>query len=110
MDDDDYGQLRITECLQNQSSESLALALCDPMRRRSSCEVDSLNESCVDSGMSTLRSNNGYDSVQSIARMIDFNCSGDTSDTEVRGRTQTFCCLVYKGLCDRFASVISGKV
>ncbi|XP_017324403.1 ras and EF-hand domain-containing protein [Ictalurus punctatus] len=83
MDDDDYGQLRITECLQNQSSESLALALCDPMRRRSSCEVDSLNESCVDSGMSTLRSNNGYDSVQSIARMIDFNCSGDTSDTEV---------------------------
>ncbi|XP_061117175.1 ras and EF-hand domain-containing protein [Conger conger] len=38
-----------------------SLALCDPMRRRS-CEVDSLPESCFDSGMSTLRGSNGYDS------------------------------------------------
>ncbi|KAF5907307.1 ras and EF-hand domain-containing protein, partial [Clarias magur] len=63
------------------------LALCDPMRRRSSFEVDSLDESCVDSGMFTLRSNNGYDSEQeSMGRGIDmvpFSCSGDTSDTEV---------------------------
>ncbi|KAJ8380893.1 hypothetical protein SKAU_G00016710 [Synaphobranchus kaupii] len=38
-----------------------SLALCDPMRRRS-CEVDSLSESCFDSGMSTLRGSTGYDS------------------------------------------------
>lgn len=89
--DDDYEQLRVAECLQTQSSESFALALCDPMRRRSSCEVDSLDESCVDSGMSTLRSNNGYDSEQestgpSTAHTAAFSCSGDTSDTEVRKR------------------------
>lgn len=99
--DDDYEQLRIAECLHTQSSESLALALCDPMRRRSSCEVDSLNESCVDSGMSTLRSNNGYDSEQEstsqrAAHMAAFSCSGDTSDTEVRENTQMWTCLYYK--------------
>ncbi|CAB1319353.1 unnamed protein product [Coregonus sp. 'balchen'] len=50
------------------SPETLALALCDPaMQRRRSCEVDSLPESCLDSGMSTLRgSNNGYDSEQEV--------------------------------------------
>lgn len=90
--DDDYEQLRIAECLQTPSRESLALALCDPMRRRSSCEVDSLDESCVDSGMSTLRSNNGYDSEQEstgrrTALMAAFSCSGNTSDTEVREHT-----------------------
>ncbi|KAK3540227.1 hypothetical protein QTP70_028417 [Hemibagrus guttatus] len=86
--DDDYDQLRIADCLQTPSRESMALALCDPMRRHSSCEVDSLDESCVDSGMSTLRSNNGYDSEQesmgrSVPGMAAFNYSGDTSDTEV---------------------------
>lgn len=99
--DDDYEQLRITECLQTPSRESLALALCDPMRRHSSCEVDSLDESCVDSGMSTLRSNNGYDSEQEstsqrVAHMAAFSCSGDTSDTEVREHTQMWTCLYYK--------------
>ncbi|KAG7332135.1 hypothetical protein KOW79_003969 [Hemibagrus wyckioides] len=95
--DDEYDQLRIAECLQTPSRESLALALCDPMRRHSSCEVDSLDESCVDSGMSTLRSNNGYDSEQesmgrSVPRMAAFGYSGDTSDTEVPDvRDKTAC-------------------
>ncbi|XP_078253115.1 ras and EF-hand domain-containing protein homolog [Rhinoraja longicauda] len=38
-----------------------SLAACDPMRRVS-CEVESLTESCFDSGMSTLRDSNEYDS------------------------------------------------
>ncbi|XP_027023050.1 ras and EF-hand domain-containing protein isoform X3 [Tachysurus fulvidraco] len=87
--DDGYEQLRIAEYLQTPSRDSLALALCDPMCKHRSCEVDSLDESCVDSGMSTLRSNNGYDSEQEgtghshDALMANFSCSGDTSDTEV---------------------------
>ncbi|KAK7146498.1 hypothetical protein R3I93_014064 [Phoxinus phoxinus] len=74
------------------SSESLALALCDPMRRRS-FEEDSLPDSCVDSGMSTLRSNMGYDYEHgrpSLNLLMNFQTednpttvSGDTSDTEV---------------------------
>ncbi|KAJ8285420.1 hypothetical protein GJAV_G00026600 [Gymnothorax javanicus] len=44
-----------------QDEDCDSLALCDPMRRRS-CEVDSLPESWFDSGMSTLRGSNGYDS------------------------------------------------
>lgn len=99
--DDDYE--RIAECLQTPSSEALALALCDPMRRRSSYEVDSLDESFVDSGLSTLRSNNGYDSEQesmgrSDAHIAAFSCSGDTSDTEVRENTQMWTWLHDKGL------------
>ncbi|XP_061757294.1 ras and EF-hand domain-containing protein [Nerophis ophidion] len=50
------------------SSDSLALALCDPgLRRRNSseCEEDSLPEVYMDSGLSTLRgSHGGYDSEQ----------------------------------------------
>ncbi|XP_064867476.1 ras and EF-hand domain-containing protein-like [Oncorhynchus nerka] len=48
--------------------DTIALALCDPgMQRRHSYEVDSLPESCLDSGMSTLRgSNYGYDSEQEV--------------------------------------------
>eukprot|EP00071_Canis_lupus_P042878 XP_022276435.1 ras and EF-hand domain-containing protein isoform X3 [Canis lupus familiaris] len=38
-----------------------SLALCDPMQRMN-CEVDSLPESCFDSGLSTLRDYNEYDS------------------------------------------------
>lgn len=37
------------------------LALCDPMQTMN-CEVDSLPESCFDSGLSTLRDSNEYDS------------------------------------------------
>ncbi|XP_057688336.1 ras and EF-hand domain-containing protein isoform X2 [Corythoichthys intestinalis] len=52
------------------SSDSLALALCDPgLRRRNSseCEEDSLPEIYMDSGLSTLRgSHGGYDSEQEV--------------------------------------------
>uniref|UniRef100_A0A673YLV2 RAS and EF-hand domain containing n=1 Tax=Salmo trutta TaxID=8032 RepID=A0A673YLV2_SALTR len=75
------------------SLDTLALALCDPaMQGKRSCEVDSLPESCLDSGMSTLRgSNNGYDSEQEVkgheeeqrgARNID-SLAGDHSDNDV---------------------------
>ncbi|KAL0979813.1 hypothetical protein UPYG_G00190070 [Umbra pygmaea] len=48
------------------SLESLALALCDPAMQ-GSFEVDSPAESCLDSGMSTLRgSHNGYDSEPEV--------------------------------------------
>uniref|UniRef100_A0A673HB18 Ras and EF-hand domain-containing protein-like n=1 Tax=Sinocyclocheilus rhinocerous TaxID=307959 RepID=A0A673HB18_9TELE len=88
--DEDFDQFGLMEGLCRPSCDSLALALCDPMRRRS-CEEDSLPESCVDSGMSTLRSNNGYDyehertSCPSPEQAADSNTtvSGDTSDTEV---------------------------
>lgn len=50
------------------SCDTLALAMCDPgLRRRhsSECEEDSLPESYLDSGLSTLRgSHRGYDSEQ----------------------------------------------
>uniref|UniRef100_A0AAY5ESC3 RAS and EF-hand domain containing n=1 Tax=Electrophorus electricus TaxID=8005 RepID=A0AAY5ESC3_ELEEL len=69
--------------------DSLALALCDPLRRRRhSCELDSLPESGADSGMSTLCSNSGYDSEREGAgRSADHPDAGlfeHTSDTEVR--------------------------
>ncbi|XP_045877815.1 LOW QUALITY PROTEIN: ras and EF-hand domain-containing protein-like [Meles meles] len=38
-----------------------SLALCDPVQRMN-CEVNSLPESCFDSGLSTLRDSNEYDS------------------------------------------------
>lgn len=90
--DEDYGpHFRLMEG-RRLSCESLALALCDPMRRRS-FEEDSLPDSCVDSGMSTLRSNMGYDykhERSSLEDLLDFQAkdnittvSGDTSDTEV---------------------------
>lgn len=86
--DEDYGpHFRLMEG-RRLSCEALALALCDPMRRRS-FEEDSL----PDSGMSTLRSNMGYDyehQRSSLEGFLDFQAednitteSGDTSDTEV---------------------------
>ncbi|XP_057213452.1 ras and EF-hand domain-containing protein isoform X2 [Triplophysa rosa] len=56
-----------------------------------SCEEDSLPDSCVDSGMSTLRSNNGYEfehegascASHELAADNSTTVSGDTSDTEV---------------------------
>ncbi|XP_051525909.1 ras and EF-hand domain-containing protein-like isoform X1 [Myxocyprinus asiaticus] len=88
--DEVYDHLQMMEDLHRQNCDSLALALCDPMRRRS-CEEDSLPESYVDSGMSTLRSNNFYDyehertSCPSPVQAVDNSTtvSGDTSDTEV---------------------------
>uniref|UniRef100_A0A4W5R5V9 RAS and EF-hand domain containing n=1 Tax=Hucho hucho TaxID=62062 RepID=A0A4W5R5V9_9TELE len=65
------------------SLDTLALALCDPaMQRKRSCEVDSLPESCLDSGMSTLRgSNNGYDSEQEV--------KGHEEEQRVAGNTDS---------------------
>ncbi|KAL0186297.1 hypothetical protein M9458_017967, partial [Cirrhinus mrigala] len=79
--DEDFDQFGLMEDLHRPSCDSLALAL---------CEEDSLPDSCVDSGMSTLRSNNGYDydhertSCPSPVQAADSNTivSGDTSDTE----------------------------
>ena len=52
------------------SCDALALAMCDPgLRRRhsSECEEDSLPESCMDSGLSTLRGSRGeYDSEPEV--------------------------------------------
>ncbi|XP_053264187.1 ras and EF-hand domain-containing protein isoform X1 [Podarcis raffonei] len=67
-----------------------SLALCDPMQR-TNCEVDSLPESCFDSGLSTLRDSNDYDSeVESKHQRISQrpqglreSFTGDASDTDV---------------------------
>ncbi|KAM6105554.1 ras and EF-hand domain-containing protein [Pterocles gutturalis] len=67
-----------------------SLALCDPMQRVN-CEVDSLPESCFDSGLSTLRDSNEYDSEVEYRHQRIFQkpqCmqegfGGDASDTDV---------------------------
>ncbi|XP_004449535.1 ras and EF-hand domain-containing protein [Dasypus novemcinctus] len=67
-----------------------SLALCDPMQRMN-CEVDSLPESCFDSGLSTLRDSNEYDSEVEYKLQRGFQRSqcvqesfgGDASDTDV---------------------------
>ncbi|XP_024415696.2 ras and EF-hand domain-containing protein isoform X2 [Desmodus rotundus] len=67
-----------------------SLALCDPMQRMN-CEVDSLPESCFDSGLSTLRDSNEYDSEVEYRHQRAFQRShgtresfaGDASDTDV---------------------------
>ncbi|NXL38402.1 RASEF protein, partial [Glaucidium brasilianum] len=67
-----------------------SLALCDPMQRMN-CEVDSLPESCFDSGLSTLRDSNEYDSEVEFRHQRIFQRSqcmqegfgGDASDTDV---------------------------
>ncbi|NWT95488.1 RASEF protein, partial [Urocynchramus pylzowi] len=67
-----------------------SLALCDPMQRVN-CEVDSLPESCFDSGLSTLRDSNEYDSEVEYRHQRIFQRSqcmqegfgGDASDTDV---------------------------
>ncbi|KAF6126840.1 RAS and EF-hand domain containing [Phyllostomus discolor] len=67
-----------------------SLALCDPMQRMN-CEVDSLPESCFDSGLSTLRDPNEYDSEVEYKHQRAFQRShgtqesfaGDASDTDV---------------------------
>ncbi|XP_035877667.1 ras and EF-hand domain-containing protein isoform X2 [Phyllostomus discolor] len=67
-----------------------SLALCDPMQRMN-CEVDSLPESCFDSGLSTLRDPNEYDSEVEYKHQRAFqrshgtqeNFAGDASDTDV---------------------------
>lgn len=67
-----------------------SLALCDPMQRVN-CEVDSLPESCFDSGLSTLRDSNEYDSEVEYKHQRAFprshgmreSIAGDASDTDV---------------------------
>ncbi|KFR12219.1 Ras and EF-hand domain-containing protein, partial [Opisthocomus hoazin] len=67
-----------------------SLALCDPMQRIN-CEVDSLPESCFDSGLSTLRDSNEYDSEVEYRHQRIFqrlqcmqeSFGGDASDTDV---------------------------
>ncbi|KAM5331241.1 ras and EF-hand domain-containing protein isoform 1-T1 [Glossophaga mutica] len=67
-----------------------SLALCDPMQRMN-CEVDSLPESCFDSGLSTLRDSNEYDSEVEYKHQRAFqrahgtqeSFAGDASDTDV---------------------------
>lgn len=71
-----------------------SLALCDPMQRMN-CEVDSLPESCFDSGLSTLRDSNEYDSEVECKQQRGFQRShgtqeslgGDASDTDVSPRS-----------------------
>ncbi|KAL8203329.1 UNVERIFIED_CONTAM: hypothetical protein K2H54_048901 [Gekko kuhli] len=67
-----------------------SLALCDPMQRIN-CEVDSLPESCFDSGLSTLRDSNEYDSeleskhqrISQRSQGPQESFAGDASDTDV---------------------------
>ncbi|XP_010023157.1 PREDICTED: ras and EF-hand domain-containing protein [Nestor notabilis] len=67
-----------------------SLALCDPMQRIN-CEVDSLPESCFDSGLSTLRDSNEYDSeveyrhqrIFPRSQCMQESFSADASDTDV---------------------------
>ncbi|XP_069481985.1 ras and EF-hand domain-containing protein [Ambystoma mexicanum] len=67
-----------------------SLAICDPMQRMN-CEVDSLPESCIDSGLSTLRDSNEYDSEVDYktpknsqrSRGMHESFGGDASDTDV---------------------------
>lgn len=67
-----------------------SLALCDPMQRIS-CDADSLPESCFDSGLSTLRDSNEYDSeveskhqrISQRSRGPQESFPGDASDTDV---------------------------
>ncbi|MEE6459497.1 hypothetical protein FKM82_000643 [Ascaphus truei] len=67
-----------------------SLAACDPMQRMN-CEVDSLPESCLDSGLSTLRDSNEYDSeveyrpqrIVHRSRFAHESFGGDASDTDV---------------------------
>ncbi|XP_027490456.1 ras and EF-hand domain-containing protein isoform X1 [Corapipo altera] len=67
-----------------------SLAVCDPMQRIN-CEVDSLPESCFDSGLSTLRDSNEYDSeveyrhqrIFQRSQCVQEGFGGDASDTDV---------------------------
>lgn len=72
---------------------TVTLAVCDPMQRMN-CEADSLPESCFDSGLSTLRDSNKYDSKVEDKHQRCFQrlqCTqesfgGNTSDTDVSPR------------------------
>ncbi|XP_049979889.1 ras and EF-hand domain-containing protein [Alexandromys fortis] len=67
-----------------------SLALCDPLQKMN-YEVDSLSESCFDSGLSTLRDSNECDSEADYKHQREFqslhetqeSLGGDASDTDV---------------------------
>ncbi|KAH0520527.1 Ras and EF-hand domain-containing protein [Microtus ochrogaster] len=67
-----------------------SLALCDPLQKMN-YEVDSLSESCFDSGLSTLRDSNECDSEADYKHQRGFqslhetqeSLGGDASDTDV---------------------------
>uniref|UniRef100_A0A8C2EJN6 RAS and EF-hand domain containing n=1 Tax=Cyprinus carpio TaxID=7962 RepID=A0A8C2EJN6_CYPCA len=86
--DEDFDQLGLMEGLRRPSCDSLALALCDPMRRRS-CEEDSFPESCVDSGMSTLRSNNSYDYGHERTSCLSPEQAADSNTTVLEIQEET---------------------
>lgn len=79
-----------------------SLALCDPMQRMN-CEVDSLPESCFDSGLSTLRDSNEYDSEVEYKHQRGLQRShgtqesfaGDASDTDVSPRNHGLLGLTF---------------
>ncbi|NXA36717.1 RASEF protein, partial [Eudromia elegans] len=82
-----YDRLSHSSCVDEDYD---SLALCDPMQRIN-CDADSLPESCFDSGLSTLRDSNEYDSeveyrhqriIQRSQCMQD-SFGGDASDTDV---------------------------
>ena len=56
-----------------------SLALCDPVQRIN-CDIDSLPESCFDSGLSTLRDSNEYDSEVEYKHQRGFQRSHGTQD------------------------------
>ncbi|XP_077417753.1 ras and EF-hand domain-containing protein isoform X2 [Vanacampus margaritifer] len=72
------------------SSDSLALALCDPgLKRRDSseCEEDSLPEIYMDSGLSTLRgSHGGYDSEQEVKGLEEEEVEEEVEEKEEEER------------------------
>lgn len=77
--------------------EDECLALCDPLQRIN-CDADSLSESCFDSGLSTLRDSNEYDSEMEWRHQRSFqrpHCMqdssvGDASDTDVSSSLTAF--------------------
>lgn len=86
-----------------------SLALCDPMQRIN-CEVDSLPESWFDSGLSTLRDSNEYDSEVEYRHQRNFQRSqctqegfgGDASDTDVSFRLTVFLRPLFGGKISLF--------
>lgn len=70
-----------------------SLALCDPLQKMN-YEVDSLPESCFDSGLSTLRDSNECDSEMDYKHQRGFQSlhgtqeglGGDASDTDVSSK------------------------
>lgn len=94
-----------------------SLALCDPMQRMN-CEVDSLPESCFDSGLSTLRDYNEYDSEVEYKHQRGLRRShgtqesfgGDASDIDVSPRNHCLLGHIFdRNLSPCFACICRGN-